>query len=144
MTKSKLDRLNAAGNELCSFCENDECEKCIVTRLLEDANAEYENNVGDEDIPSYCFCPDPFEKIRPDIIEYLKKQSDDYFTARKTTCEKILSNDDLIEDICNEFYYAMNSLGYNHDDALGYACAEESAIWLWFKKASSLREVCES
>lgn len=29
-----------ARDKLCAYCENDECEKCQVTMLIDDANAE--------------------------------------------------------------------------------------------------------
>lgn len=38
-----------AGNKLCNYCEVNECEKCIVTRLIDDANIEaIESGVIDE------------------------------------------------------------------------------------------------
>lgn len=29
-----------ARDKLCAYCENNECEKCQVTRLIDDANAD--------------------------------------------------------------------------------------------------------
>lgn len=40
MTKEKYDELVEARRALCGYCENDECESCQVTRLLDDAYAE--------------------------------------------------------------------------------------------------------
>ncbi len=40
ITKERLAKLCAARNTLCGFCEADECEKCIVTHLIDDAYAE--------------------------------------------------------------------------------------------------------
>lgn len=38
-------KLCDARDTLCAFCEADECEKCIVTRLIDDAA----NELPDED-----------------------------------------------------------------------------------------------
>jgi predicted hydrolase (HD superfamily) len=134
MTKSKLEQIRTAGSVLCEFCENDECEKCIVTCLLNDAETEYENNAEEEDTSS-CYCvPDPFENIRPNIIGYLKRQSEEFFTTRKTTSEEVLFNTDLIDDLCGKYRYAMDMLGYNHDKALENACDERAGVWLWYCK----------
>lgn len=40
-----LAKLCDARDTLCGFCEADECEKCIVTRLIDDAY----NELDDED-----------------------------------------------------------------------------------------------
>ena len=40
MTKEKYQELTKAGNILCNWCENDECEKCQVQILLDEAYAE--------------------------------------------------------------------------------------------------------
>lgn len=40
MTKEKYEEIVAAGRTLCEYCENDECEKCIVTSLVNDATDE--------------------------------------------------------------------------------------------------------
>ena len=48
MTEKQRNELNAAAKVLCDFCENDECEKCQVTRLLDDAEAEYQNTLNEE------------------------------------------------------------------------------------------------
>lgn len=40
MTKEKYQELTKAGNVLCNWCENDECEKCQVQILLDEAYAE--------------------------------------------------------------------------------------------------------
>lgn len=37
MTKKEFDILLDAQNKLCGFCEVNECEKCIVTHLIDDA-----------------------------------------------------------------------------------------------------------
>lgn len=42
MTKEKYAALLNAQKTLCEYCENDECEKCIVTNLLDDAYTEAE------------------------------------------------------------------------------------------------------
>lgn len=38
----KIAELYDARDKLCYFCETDECEKCIVTQLVNNALAEYE------------------------------------------------------------------------------------------------------
>lgn len=48
MNREQLDDLLKARNKLCAFCENDECEKCQVTLLINDAYAEWERT-QDED-----------------------------------------------------------------------------------------------
>lgn len=55
MDKKELNKLYEAGNTLCSFCEADECEKCIVTKLIDDASAEIDED-GDG------FVPEPMKK----------------------------------------------------------------------------------
>ena len=40
MTEEKYQELTKAGNVLCNWCENDECEKCQVQILLDEAYAE--------------------------------------------------------------------------------------------------------
>ena len=43
MAKISEDQYQAiikAQNTLCNYCEADECEKCIVTRLVDDATSE--------------------------------------------------------------------------------------------------------
>lgn len=40
MTKEKYQEVTKAGNILCNWCENDECEKCQVQILLDEAYAE--------------------------------------------------------------------------------------------------------
>ena len=37
MTEEKYKEITAAGRVLCNYCQNTECEKCQVTRLLDDA-----------------------------------------------------------------------------------------------------------
>ena len=37
MSRDDLALLLDARDKLCAFCENDECEKCQVTRLIDDA-----------------------------------------------------------------------------------------------------------
>lgn len=46
MDKEKLAELCDARNKLCAYCEVDECAKCIVTRLIDDAMYEYEEATG--------------------------------------------------------------------------------------------------
>lgn len=38
--KQTYDDLMDAKNKLCNYCEADECERCIVTQLADDAHAE--------------------------------------------------------------------------------------------------------
>lgn len=45
MDREYLASLCNARDTLCGFCEADECEKCIVTRLINDAY----NELGDEE-----------------------------------------------------------------------------------------------
>lgn len=45
MDREKFAELCDARDKLCAFCECDECEKCIVTRLIDDAA----NELPDED-----------------------------------------------------------------------------------------------
>lgn len=40
MTEEKYQELTKAGNILCNWCENDECEKCQVQILLDEAYTE--------------------------------------------------------------------------------------------------------
>ena len=40
MDEKKYEKIDHAGKVLCEFCQNDECEKCQVTRLLDDAYVE--------------------------------------------------------------------------------------------------------
>ena len=35
-----MDNIKQAANTLCKFCENDECEYCIVQKLADDATTE--------------------------------------------------------------------------------------------------------
>lgn len=42
MTEDELAMLCHARDVLCGYCEADECEKCIVTNLINDAFNEYE------------------------------------------------------------------------------------------------------
>lgn len=37
MTREELAVLCDARDKLCGYCESDECEKCIVTALIDDA-----------------------------------------------------------------------------------------------------------
>lgn len=45
MTKEELCALCEAREKLCGYCEANECDKCIVTHLINDAFNEY----GEED-----------------------------------------------------------------------------------------------
>lgn len=45
MTKEELCALYEAREKLCGYCEANECDKCIVTHLINDAFNEY----GEED-----------------------------------------------------------------------------------------------
>ena len=52
MDRVELAELCDARDKLCGFCEADECEKCIVTRLIDDACAEcddYDDDDYDDD-----------------------------------------------------------------------------------------------
>lgn len=40
MSREELSELLDARDKLCGFCENDACEKCQVTALIDDAYAE--------------------------------------------------------------------------------------------------------
>lgn len=40
MTKDMYDKLEKASKTLCEFCDNDTCECCQVTRLMDDAYSE--------------------------------------------------------------------------------------------------------
>lgn len=37
MNREEFAKICKARNVLCAFCEADECEKCIVTHLVDDA-----------------------------------------------------------------------------------------------------------
>lgn len=43
ITDELYNKLTAAGRTLCEYCENDECECCHVTRLMDDAYVEAVN-----------------------------------------------------------------------------------------------------
>ena len=45
MDRKELAELCDARDRLCDFCEEDECDSCIVTRLVNDAY----NELDDED-----------------------------------------------------------------------------------------------
>ena len=49
MEKDYFERLCEARSTLCSFCEVDECERCIVNHLIDDAY----NELSDEDKAEY-------------------------------------------------------------------------------------------
>lgn len=44
ITHDELDALCKARDTLCAYCEADECEKCIVTDLIDDAYNELEDD----------------------------------------------------------------------------------------------------
>lgn len=46
MTREELAVLCDARDKLCGYCESDECEKCIVTALIDDA---YNETPGADD-----------------------------------------------------------------------------------------------
>lgn len=48
MDRYDLAELCDARDKLCGFCEANECEKCIVTRLIDDAFSECDEH-WDED-----------------------------------------------------------------------------------------------
>jgi hypothetical protein len=43
MTGEQHKKIMESISIICNYCENDECDKCIVTRLMSDANDEYED-----------------------------------------------------------------------------------------------------
>lgn len=47
--QEKLSEICHARDVLCQFCENDECEKCQVTILVNDAYNEYGDDSHDDD-----------------------------------------------------------------------------------------------
>ena len=49
MTRDELAVLCDARDKLCGYCESDECEKCIVTALINDAYNETPGADGDYD-----------------------------------------------------------------------------------------------
>lgn len=51
ITRNKLIKLCNARNILCDFCEVNECEKCIVQHLIDDAHSECS---GDENSENNC------------------------------------------------------------------------------------------
>ncbi len=54
MTEELYKKLQSAASTLCNYCENnDDCEKCQVTRLLDDATAEIETLRDDESDENY-------------------------------------------------------------------------------------------
>jgi hypothetical protein len=44
ITHDELSALCEARDTLCGYCEADECEKCIVTNLIDDAYNELEDD----------------------------------------------------------------------------------------------------
>lgn len=44
ITHDELAALYKARDTLCNYCEVDECEKCIVANLIDDAYSELEND----------------------------------------------------------------------------------------------------
>lgn len=44
ITHDELAALCKARDTLCNYCEADECEKCIVTNLIDDAYGELEDD----------------------------------------------------------------------------------------------------
>lgn len=44
ITHDELAALRKASDTLCNYCEADECEKCIVTNLIDDAYSELEDD----------------------------------------------------------------------------------------------------
>lgn len=47
MDRETIGKLCDARDTLCGFCEADECEKCIVTRLIDDAFCELKETEDD-------------------------------------------------------------------------------------------------
>lgn len=54
MNKEYLDKLCGARRTLCGFCEADECERCIVNRLIDDAYDELPDRDKAELDGEYC------------------------------------------------------------------------------------------
>lgn len=52
VNREYLSKLCNARDVLCNFCEANECEKCIVTCLINDAFNELDDDDDDEYIPS--------------------------------------------------------------------------------------------
>ena len=48
MDREYLSKLCNARDTLCGFCEADECEKCIVTHLINDAYNELRDEEEDD------------------------------------------------------------------------------------------------
>lgn len=49
ITVQQYEKLQEAFDTVCDFCEADECEKCIITKLDEDAYIEVEKTPEKED-----------------------------------------------------------------------------------------------
>lgn len=49
MTKEYYTKLDTAAKTLCKYCENEECEKCQVSVLMNDAYAEFCETNGKEE-----------------------------------------------------------------------------------------------
>lgn len=52
-----------------------------------------------------------FEDAKRDVIKYLSKQSDDYFAARDTTRQAVLSNEAIIDRLASEHHKCVCSFG---------------------------------
>lgn len=48
MTTEDYESLFSAREVICHYCQAEECEKCIVTRLIDDAQVEYEELMEEE------------------------------------------------------------------------------------------------
>lgn len=49
MTRTELAELCDARDKLCGYCEANECEKCIVTTLIDDAFNECEEEEEEDE-----------------------------------------------------------------------------------------------
>lgn len=72
ISRNQLEELAGARTTLCNFCEADECDKCIVTNLINKAYSEAEE--------------------RPEVNE----QKDTRVVLKCVVCGKIMSGDDKV------------------------------------------------
>lgn len=49
ISEEYFNKLTEASSVLCGYCENDECERCIVTSLMDSAYIEFENEYENDD-----------------------------------------------------------------------------------------------
>lgn len=63
-----------------------------------------------------------YETAKAEIIAYLKRQDDDYFTRRKTTKDTVLCNDELIDSLATEHLHCVMSFGNEPEWSCRDAC----------------------